>query len=85
MEINKLTWTTVGADLLALKGFSNIPIILLKAIIDGQARSCRYTMNQRFSSQGLTSIVGATLAVAVVKYESEFSRTTTDKQDPSRV
>ncbi len=37
-------------------------------------------MNQRFSSQGLTRIVGATLAVALVKHESGFERTATDKQ-----
>ena len=50
-----------------------------------EARSYRYTMNQEFSAQVLTSIVGATLAVALVtnncgltiavalvKYESEF-------------
>ena len=39
-------------------------------------------MNQPLSVQGLTSIVGATLAVALVKHESAFERTGTDKQAP---
>jgi hypothetical protein len=35
-------------------------------------------MNQPLSAQGLTSIVGATLAVAQVKHESIFGRTGSD-------